>query len=309
MTWLYPELEPHRAGMLVVSPLHTLAWEESGNPEGKPVVVLHGGPGGSCEPFLRRYFDPRRYRIVLFDQRGCGKSTPAGELRDNTTPALIADVEQLRDHLGIARWQVFGGSWGSTLALAYAAAHPSRVSELVLRGLFLGTASELEWVNGGAVAPLAPLAFAAYRDFLPADERHDLFASYVRRVLSPDPAVHLPAARAWTAWEDSLCGFPAVDVTTNATSNGHHARLEAHYFSNGCFLERPLLACVEELRAIPAVLVHGRYDLACPIATAWALWQAWPELDLVVVPDGGHTVTTPSISRALVAATDRLSRP
>ena len=309
VTWLYPEIAPRRVGMLPVSPLHTLYWEESGNPEGKPVVALHGGPGGWSEARMRRFFDPRRYRIVVFDQRGCGKSTPAVELRDNTTPALVADLERLRAHLGIERWQVFGGSWGSTLALAYAVAHPDRVSDLVLRGVFLGTAAETAWANGGGVGPMAPATFAAYRAFLPADERDDLCAAYTRRVLDPDPAIHIPAARAWAIWESSLCGFPALEGADEPMTDDQMvsiARIEAHYFANGCFLAQPLLEQVARVRSIPAVLVHGRYDLVCPLATAWELSRAWPELDLVVVPDGGH-VATPPMSRALVAATDRFS--
>lgn len=310
LTWLYPPLEPSRTGLLPVSDLHTLYWEESGNPQGVPVVVLHGGPGGCSEPKHRRYFDPDRTRIVLYDQRGCGLSTPRGELRENTTAELIADLERLRAHLAIERWGVFGGSWGSTLALAYAQAHPGRVAGLILRGLFLGTPEELAWANGGGVAPLAPEAFAAYRDFLPEAERGDLLAAYTRRVLDPDPAVHVPAARAWTAWEGSLCGFPALGVPGDPWEDDllvGVARMEAHYFAHGCFLERPLLDGIAALRGIPATLIHGRYDLVCPPATAWKLAEAWPELEFHLVPDGGHNAT-PSVSRALVAATDRFAR-
>lgn len=310
LTWLYPLQEPHRSGTLPVSDLHTLYWEESGNPKGKPVVFLHGGPGGCTEPKHRRYFDPERYRVILVDQRGCGQSTPPGELRENTTPHLVADLEALRAHLGIERWQVFGGSWGSTLALAYAQAHPARVTELILRGLFLGTPEELAWVNGGGVAPLAPLSFAAYRGFLPEAERGDLLGAYTRRVLDPDPTIHLPAAKAWTAWEASLCGFPALPGSDEAWDEAmvmRVARMEAHYFANGCFLETPLLAGLDRIRNLPAVLVHGRYDLVCPPATAWKLASAWPELDLHLVPDGGHNAN-PAVSRALVAATDRFAR-
>ncbi len=307
ITWLYPEIDARSSGHLQVSELHRIYWEESGNPKGKPVLFLHGGPGGCTEPKHRRYFDPERYRIVLMDQRGCGKSTPFGELRENTTPDLVADMERLRAHLGIERWQLFGGSWGSTLALTYAVAHSTRVSELVLRGLFLGTQEELAWANGGGVAPLAPGPFAAYRDFLPEEERGDLLHHYTRRVLDPDPAIHLPAGRAWTAWEASLCGFPALEFAMEPWEDAQMisvARMEAHYFAHGCFLNRPLIEQVEALRSIPAVLIHGRYDLVCPLDTAWRLAKAWPELELQIIPDGGHNAS-PAISRALVAATDR----
>jgi proline iminopeptidase len=307
LTWLYPEVEPHSSGRLDVSPLHSLYWEESGNPHGKPVVFLHGGPGANTEPRHRRFFDPRAYRIILFDQRGCGQSTPRGEVRDNTTAELINDLELIRVNRGIERWQVFGGSWGSTLALSYALAYPHRVTELVLRGLFLATSEELAWANEGGVAPLVPWSFQRYRDFLPPEERGQLLHHYTRRVLHPDAAISLPAAREWTRFEESLAGFPALEeppepITDEALIS--IARLEAHYFANGCFLERPILPRIDRLRHIPAVLVHGRYDLVCPIQSAWKLAHAWPELDFVMIPEGGHLPTGP-LSRALVAATDR----
>ena len=311
ITFLYPAVEPHRTGRLRVSGLHELHWEESGNPAGKPVVFLHGGPGGGTTPAHRRYFDPRRYRVVLFDQRGCGKSTPYAEIRENTTWDLVADVERLRAHLGIERWQVFGGSWGSTLALAYAEKHPERVTELVLRGIFLLRQREIDWFYQEGASWIFPDAWEHYVAAIPPAERGDLVAAFARRLFSDDPAVNLPAAKAWSLWEGSTSKllpdpeFTAkfgADATTLA-----FARIECHYFVNKGFFEvdGQLLRDVGRIRHLPCTIVQGRYDQVCPIRSAWDLARAWPEAELFVVPDAGHSAFEPGIARALVAATDR----
>lgn len=311
LTWLYPPIEPFRIHRLRVSDLHELHVEESGNPEGKPVVFLHGGPGGGTGPKHRRFFDPRKYRIILFDQRGCGQSTPYAEIRENTTWDLVADVERVRVHLGVDRWQVFGGSWGSTLALAYAQKHPDRVRELVLRGIFLLRQWELDWFYQEGASRLFPEAFEAFRSAIPEAERGDLAGAYAQRLFSDDPAVNLPAAKAWSIWEGSVSkllpdeAFAASygqDATTLA-----FARIECHYFVHKGWLAREdqLLAEAPKLRGIPGTIVQGRYDCVCPPQSAWDLHQAWPGSDLVIVPDAGHSATEWNISKALVAATDR----
>jgi len=286
---LYPEIEPFNSGTLAVSPLHTLYYEESGNPKGKPVVFLHGGPGGGTNPKCRRFFDPAIYRIVLFDQRGCGKSTPHAELTDNTTWDLVADIERLRTHLSIARWQVFGGSWGSTLALAYAQTHPDKVTELVLRGIFLLRRKELEWFYQEGCNSLYADAWETYRDAIPEVERADMMSAYYRRLTSPDAKTRVAAARAWSVWE-------------GATSY----LWQDHYFVNGGFLEHDdqLLRNVDRIRHIPAVIVQGRYDVVCPMRSAWDLHRAWPEADLKIVQDAGHSAFEPGITDELIKATD-----
>jgi len=311
ISFLYPTPEPNRIGRLRVSDLHELYWEESGNPRGKPAVFLHGGPGGGTAPAHRRFFDPRKYRIVLFDQRGCGQSTPYAEIRENTTWDLVADLEKLRAHLGIERWQVFGGSWGSTLALAYAEKHPERVTELVLRGIFLLRKKEIDWFYQEGTSWLFPDAWDAYLAAIPKAEHTDLVSAYAKRLFSDDPAVNLPAAKAWSMWEGSTSKllpdpeFAAkfgADATTLA-----FARIECHYFVNkGWFTsDDQLLSDVEKIRNIPGTIVQGRYDCVCPIRSAHDLSQAWPEADLFVVPDAGHSAFEVGIARALVAATDR----
>ncbi|MBK9753620.1 MAG: prolyl aminopeptidase [Nannocystis sp.] len=310
---LYPEIEPHSTGTLRVSSLHSIYYEESGNPEGKPVVFLHGGPGGGTDPKQRRFFDPQAYRIVLFDQRGCGQSTPHAELRENTTWDLVADIEKLRSHLAIERWQVFGGSWGSTLALAYAQTHPRRVSELVLRGIFLLRRSELLWFYQDGASALFPDAWEAFLAPIPAGERGDLMKAYHRRLTSDDPATRLEAARAWSVWEASTSFLlQRPDYIANAAGDDFalaFARIEAHYFVHRGFLEREqqLIENIGRLRHIPSVIVQGRYDVVCPMASAWQLHRAWPEAELVVVPDAGHSAFEPGILEALVAATDRFA--
>jgi proline iminopeptidase len=306
----YPAIEPFNQGMLSVSPVHTVYYEESGNPSGKPVVFVHGGPGGGSDPKHRRFFDPKRYRIVLFDQRGCGRSTPHANLEDNTTWALVSDMEKLREKLGIAKWQVFGGSWGSTLALAYAETHPDRVSELVLRGIFLLRKWELDWFYQGGTSRMFPEAWAKYLEPIPVEERADLMAAYHTRLTSSDPAVALAAARAWSIWEGSTsCLLPDVDLVSKMGGDQFalaFARIECHYFVNKGFFEREtqLLDNIDTIRHIPGVIVQGRYDVVCPAESAWNLSSAWPEAKLVIVPDAGHSAMEPGILHALVTATD-----
>lgn len=313
---LYPPLRAYRRGMLRVSPLHELYFEESGNPRGKPVVFLHGGPGGATSGGMRRFFNPRKYRIVLFDQRGCGRSRPHASLVDNTTWHLVADIEALRLHLGIRRWQVFGGSWGSTLALAYAQRHPERVTELVLRGIFLLRRSELHWFYQDELgaASLFPDLWEQYRAPIPRAERADMMAAYYRRLTSRSAAVRVRAARAWSVWEAATsylqAGQTAIAKFDDADYAAAFARIECHYFVNGGFLEdeNQLLRQVRRIRHIPGVIVQGRYDVVCPARSAWALHRAWPEADLQLVGDAGHSAFEPGNIRALVAATDRFAR-
>ncbi|MBX3181201.1 MAG: prolyl aminopeptidase [Polyangiaceae bacterium] len=310
---LYPAIEPYDHGMLPVSDRHTLYYEQSGNPAGKPVVFLHGGPGGASDPRQRRFFDPERYRIVLFDQRGCGKSTPHACLEDNTTWALVADIERLRQHLGIERWQVFGGSWGSTLALAYAEQHPEVVTELVLRGIFLLRPKELTWFYQEGASRLFPEAFEHFLAPIPEAERGDLMQAYYRRLTSEDHAVRQRAARAWSVWESStsflLVDAEHVEHSAEDEFSLAFARIECHYFVNGGFFEHPnqLIAGTPALRGIPAVIVQGRYDVVCPAETAWELHRAWPEAALHIVPDAGHSAFEPGITDRLVRATDRFA--
>jgi proline iminopeptidase len=310
---LYSAIEAYRSGRLRVSPLHELYWEESGNAHGKPVVFLHGGPGGGTSPPMRRFFDPRRYRIVLFDQRGCGRSTPHASLVDNTTPHLIADIEMLREHLGIERWQVFGGSWGSTLALAYAQAHPQRISELVLRGIFLVRPWELDWFYGrpDGTGALFPDLYERYVAVIPPEERSDMIGAYYRRLTSDDPQTRRDAAYAWSVWEGAT-SFLQTDPDYIAKFDdpdyaAAFARIECHYFVNGSFLRSPtqLLDDVPRIRHLPCTIVQGRYDVVCPMRSAWDLHLAWPEADLRIVPDAGHSAFEPGIAHELVSATDR----
>ncbi len=313
VSWLYPPIEPYRTGRLRVSDVHDLSFEESGNPKGKPVVFLHGGPGGGSDPKVRRFFHPDKYRIVLFDQRGCGKSTPYASLEENTTWDLVSDIEKLREHLEIARWQVFGGSWGSTLALAYAEKHPDRVTELVLRGIFLLRKKEIDWFYQEGASILFPDAWEPYLAHIPEAERGDLVAAYHKRLTSDDPVVRLAAAKIWSGWEGATS-----KLLPDASFAGHYeedefalafARIEAHYFANRGFLEEEgqLLRDAGKIRHIPGVIVQGRYDVVCPIESAWALHRAWPEADFVISPDAGHSAWEPPNTRALVAATDKFA--
>lgn len=303
---LYPPIEPARTGMLQVDDLHSLYWEESGNPDGVPVVLLHGGPGSGTSPQHRQFFDPAHYRIILFDQRGAGRSTPLGETRHNTTALLVGDLEQLRMMLDVDRWVVFGGSWGSTLALAYAQAHPQRCRGLLLRGVFLCSADEIHWFLHG-MGLFFPQASADFSELLDAQERDNLLSAYGRRLFGDDAAVRLQAARAWNQYESRcLHLLPHVDEASDAEADAHAlavARLEAHYFLHGGFLEpEQLLRGVGRLAGIPALIVQGRYDVICPPATAWRLHQAWPGSQLQFVDDAGHAAFEPGIEAALVGA-------
>jgi proline iminopeptidase len=311
---LYPEIEPHRSGMLRVSPVHCIYWEECGNPRGKPAVFVHGGPGAGADPRARRFFDPKKYRIVVFDQRGCGRSTPHASLVDNTTPHLVADMEQLRKHLGIERWLVFGGSWGSTLALAYAQAHPAQVTELVLRGIFMLRDWEIHWFYQHGASAIFPDKFEAYEAGIPQRERGELVDAFYRRLTSRNRATRLKAAKAWAVWEGSTSYLHVNEAAVTSWNADDFAiavaRIECHYFVNKGFFEREdqLLRGVKKIRHIPAVIVQGRYDVVCPMRSAWDLHKAWPEADLRIVPDAGHSALEPGNTHELVSATDRYAR-
>lgn len=313
ITWRYPEIEPYRTERLKVSSIHELYLEESGNPKGKPVVFVHGGPGGGTDSSHRRFFDPERYRIILFDQRGCGQSTPHASLEENTTWDLVDDMEKIRTHLGIDRWQVFGGSWGSTLALTYAQQHPSVVTELVLRGIFLLRKKEINWFYQFGASEIFPDAWEAYRDEIPENERHDFLKAYYKRLTSDNSEIRLSAARAWSMWEgrtSRLWTEHSSDDRFGAEEFAlAFARIECHYFTHkGFFTEDGyLLKNIDRIRHIPTVIVHGRYDVVCPIVSAWDLHRAWPEADLVISPDAGHAAIEPANCRALVSATDRFA--
>ena len=307
---IYPHIEPYASGLLEVSATHRIYWEECGNPAGIPVVFLHGGPGAGASPAHRRFFDPAAFRIVILDQRGAGRSLPHGDLTDNTTQHLIADIETLRRARGIGRWIVFGGSWGSTLALAYAQAHPEQVQALVLRGIFMSRKLELDWFLYG-MRHVFPEAWRAFSGFLPPAERDDLLASYHRRLVDPDPRIHLPAAHAWSTYEGACSTLLPSPETLASFADDQKAlglaRIEAHYFVHRCFLdEGELLARVDRIRAIPTTIVQGRYDMVCPIVSADDLARVWPEANYVIVPDAGHSAMEPGIRTALVAAMERL---
>jgi proline iminopeptidase len=298
--------------MLTVDAVHTLYWEESGSPRGVPVVFLHGGPGSGATPTHRRFFDPAHYRIVVFDQRGAGRSTPLGVLERNTTPHLVADIETLRRHLGIERWLVFGGSWGSTLAIAYGEAHPDRCLGFVLRGIFLCRPQEIDWFLHG-IRSVFPEVWRAFAGFLPEAERGDLLTNYYARLTHPDPAVHLPAARTWSVYEGSCSTLLPSPDTVAAFGEDRMAlglaRIEAHYFINEIFLPRgQLLAEIHRLRQIPAIILQGRYDMVCPAVTADDLSRAWPEAEYTVIPDAGHSAMEPGIRAQLLAATEEMKR-
>ena len=312
----YPPIKPYNSGWLRVSPVHEIYYEESGNPKGKPVVFLHGGPGGGTDAKMRRFFNPRRYRIVLFDQRGCGKSRPAASLVDNTTWHLVADIEAVREHLKIDKWLVFGGSWGSTLALAYAQKHPQRCTELVLRGIFLLRRWELEWFyqDPDGAGALFPDLWEHYIAPLSAEERKDCMRAYYRRLTSDDRKTLLEAARSWSIWEGALSYIKmnqdAVRKYGDPEFAASFARIECHYFVNGGWLEREnqLLEDVAKIRHIPATIIQGRFDIVCPMRTAWALHKAWPEADFRIVPDAGHSAFEPGTTRELIKACDRYSK-
>ncbi|MBU3067596.1 prolyl aminopeptidase [Nocardia sp. NEAU-G5] len=315
MRTLYPPLEVNRHGMLDVGDGQQLYWEESGNPDGKPVVFLHGGPGGATSPFHRQFFDPKAYRIVLFDQRGCGRSTPhiadGASLEVNTTWHLVADIERLRTHLGIERWQVFGGSWGSTLALAYAQTHPGRVTELVLRGIFLLRRKEIDWYYNGAAGYVYPDEWEKFLAPVPeAERRGDLVSVYHRLLHSPDEQVATAAAMAWSTWEAATSALlPQPDRVAEmgqARFALAFAQIENHYFVHGGFLDDgQLLRDIDRIAHIPGVIVQGRHDIVCPAVSAWDLHRAWPESQLHIVPDAGHSASEPGIAHHLIEATDK----
>jgi proline iminopeptidase len=308
---LYPALKPYRTGMLRVSDLHEIYYEECGNPQGKPAVFIHGGPGAGCDSRARSFFDPEAYRIVLFDQRGCGRSRPRASLVDNTTWHLVEDMEQLRTHLGIERWLVFGGSWGSTLSLAYAQAHPQRVSELVLRGIFMLTQFELRWFYQEGASALFPDRWQHYLSAIPPAERGDLIQAFYKRLTSNDRATMIEAARAWSLWEAGTSYLQVNEENVHKWGAEDFAiavaRIECHYFVNRGFLdsEDQLLRNVDRIRHIPGVIVHGRYDVVCPLQTAWSLHRAWPEADFRIVPAAGHSAFEAGNTHELVSATDR----
>jgi len=307
----YPPIEPTRRGILPVSSEHTLYWEECGNPEGIPVVFLHGGPGSGTEEGHRCYFDPAAYRIVLFDQRGCGKSTPHSSLNENTIWDLVADIEKLRLFLEIEKWVVFGGSWGSTLALCYAETHPKQVLALIVRGIFLGRKKDIHWFYQFGAHHLFPDAFDGYLAPIPIKERGDLLNAYYRRLCSSDRYVRQEAAKAWSTWEGALLRLvPDPQLLNWFTEDSHAdavARIECHYFVNNCFFptDNWILEHVGAIRHIPGVIIHGRYDVVCPLENAWELHKAWPEAELEIIPAAGHAAGEPGITDALIRATNR----
>jgi proline iminopeptidase len=314
-TWLYPEIEPYRIERLQVSPVHSLYFEESGNPNGKPVIFLHGGPGGGAGPQDRRFFNPKLYRIILMDQRGAGKSTPAACLEENTTWDLIEDIERLRRHLSISKWLVFGGSWGSTLALSYAIQHPESVTELVLRGIFMIRKKEIDWFYQSGASNLYADAWEAYRDHIPEAERGDFVSAYHKRLTHSDPKIQMAAAKPWTAWEMATSRLYTPPETLSALVTDdfaiRFARIECHYFMNrGFFPEEDwILKNIHRIRHIPTVIAQGRYDVVCPMVSAWELSKAWPEAKLMIIPDAGHASRENGTAKVLVSATDRFSQP
>ena len=308
---LYPKIEAHTTGFLKVSHIHTIAWERSGNPDGIPVIVIHGGPGGGSQPSYRRYFDPAKFDIIQFDQRGCGRSTPYAELKDNNTQASVADLEMLREHLEIDNWHVFGGSWGSTLSLIYAQNHPSRVLTLVLRGIFMCRKSELHWFYQDGASHVFPDAFDSYRDHIPIEEQDDLISAYYSRLTSDDVEVRRAAAREWTRWEMATSRlFPDPEYLDKAEDLDFavaFARIECHYFINAIFVEEAyILNQASVIQKIPTTIVQGRYDMVCPARSAWQLHKALPNSKLVMVADAGHSMGEVSIARELVVATDAI---
>ncbi len=309
----YPPIEPYDVGHLRVSSVHSIYYEQSGNPRGKPVFFVHGGPGGGTDPRQRRFFNPEKYRIVLFDQRGCGKSTPHASLEENTTWDLVGDMEALRTKLGIDRLQVFGGSWGSTLALAYAEKFPERVTEIVLRGIFLLRKWEIDWFYQEGASRLFPEAWDAYVAAIPPEERGDFLSAYYKRLTSTDSRVALDAAKAWSIWEGSTsCFYPDAELIRKMGGDSFataFARIECHYFVNKGFfdVESKLLDEAHKIRHIPGVIVQGRYDVVCPAQSAWELKKAWPEAEIVIVPDAGHAAMEPGTLDALIRATDKFA--
>jgi proline iminopeptidase len=309
---LYPALDAAQSEMLPVSEFHKIYVEQCGNPKGRPVITLHGGPGGGLSPEMRRFFDPARYRIVGLDQRGCGRSTPHAETRENTTWDLVADIERVRERFGVDKWLVFGGSWGSTLALAYAAKHPERVAGLVLRGIFLLTKAEIDWFYQAGASNIYPDAFERYAAAIPVEERSDFLHAFHKRLVSPDREVRLRAARAWARWEGETISFAGPGALPSRFNEDRFAEafatIENHYFVNNGFFGHDgwLLDQAPQLRHIPCRIVHGRYDMCTPVASAWALKKRWPEAELEIIHDAGHSSLEPGIVDGLVRATDAM---
>ena len=309
--YLYPPIEPFDQRVIDVGQGHRVYMEQCGNPDGIPVVVLHGGPGGGCSPTMRRYFNPRYYRVILFDQRGCGRSRPHASVDDNTTWHLVSDIEMIRDVLEIEKWTVFGGSWGATLALAYAQTHPEHVSNIVLRGVFMMTQAELDWFYGGGAGKFWPEVWERFADLIPSEEHGDLISAYHKRLFSGDMQTEVQFGRAWSAWENALASIHSSGMGGEGPADYARAfaRLENHYFINNGFMEfdGQLLANVDRIAHIPGVIVQGRYDMICPPDTAYALAQKWDNCDLVMVRNAGHALSEPGISAELVRAMDRIA--
>ncbi len=308
---LYPEIEPYHTEMLPVSSIHTVYVEQSGNPEGRPVVFLHGGPGGGTAPKYRRFFDPKKWRIILFDQRGCGKSTPFADLRENTTWDLVSDMEKIREHLGIETWAVFGGSWGSTLSLSYAVTHPEKVTALFLRGIFMLRKKEIHWFYQEGASRIYPDAWEKYIEPIPEEERDDFIQAFYKRLTSDDEAIRIEAAKAWSVWEASTSKLVQDQELMEAFGGDSFAqafaRIECHYFTNKGFFteENFLLNNIDKIRHIPAIIVQGRYDVVCPAESAWELHRAWPEAEFQLIQTAGHSLGEEGITKVLVEATDR----
>ena len=306
----FPPIDPFYKGELAVSSIHTLYYEQVGNPEGLPVLFLHGGPGGGISPDHRRYFDPRVYHIILLDQRGSGKSRPVAELRENTTWDLVADIETLRQHVGVSQWQVFGGSWGSTLALAYAITHPTKVKALILRGIFLCRPSEIQWFYQHGTSELFPDRWDKYIGLIPENERHDLVKAYYKRLTDPNYEVRLKAAKAWSQWEAATSRLIVSETAIEDFEEPDYAlafaRIECHYFMNNAFFstDNYLLENISKIRHIPGVIIQGRYDVVCPARSAWDLHKAWPEVKLHFIADAGHAASEPGIRSALIETTE-----
>ena len=314
MREFYPEIEPFHKGRLKVSETHELYFEEVGQKDGQPILFLHGGPGGGISPDHRRYFDPKKYRVILFDQRGCGQSTPFAELEGNTTWDLVKDIEKLREHLKINTWMVFGGSWGSTLSLTYAIQHPQCVEALILRGIFLCRPSEIRWFYQEGASQIFPDYWEEYREFIPPAERDDFVKAYYKRLTSSDEGLRLEAARIWSRWEMATSYLHVSPEAMNTMDDPARAlpfaRIECHYFINNAFFpsDNYILENIDKIAKIPGIIIQGRYDVVCPARSAWDLHRAWPKSKLIMVPDSGHSASEPGTRSALIEATDYFAK-